>query len=499
MRIAVLNPPFFPKFSRESRSPAVTKSGTLYFPMWLAYAAGYLEKHNHEILMIDAPAAGLTLEEVECRIVAFGPKLAILDTSTPSIYNDVKIAHALKTRIPGLFTVCVGVHVSAVPEETLSLDPALDAVAIGEYDATMVDLAATLAAGKRDDEALRKVKGLAFRSSQHEIVVNPRRTYIYNLDDIPMVSSVYKKHLDISPYFYGHSRYPLIVFVTGRGCPFHCTYCVIPQTMQGHAYRKRSVAAVIEEFRYVHEKIPGVKEIMIEDDTLTADRERCRTIAEALIREGLTAIPWSANSRCDVDFDTMRLMKKAGCRLFCVGIESGDQDILDNIQKGITLEKIRAFRSDARHAGILVHGCFMVGNRGETRETLRKTLRFALDLNPDTAQFFPIMVYPGTSDYEYFGKKGWITTTDYSKWITPEGLHSSVVSNPDLTYEELVDFCGYARQKFYLRPSYFFTKFVQMVTSPHESRRIIRGFFNLRRYLFVPAHANKDGERPSWR
>jgi radical SAM superfamily enzyme YgiQ (UPF0313 family) len=304
-----------------------------------------------------------------------------------------------------------------------------------------------------------------------------------------MVSEVYKKHLDISPYFYGHSRYPLIVFVTGRGCPFNCTYCVIPQTMQGHAYRKRSVASVIGEFRYIHENFPGVKEIMIEDDTLTADRARCRTIAETLIRERLTGIPWSANSRCDVDFETMKLMKKAGCRLFCVGIESGDQVILDNIQKGITLEKIRNFRREARKAGILVHGCFMVGNRGETRETLGKTLRFALELTPDTAQFFPIMVYPGTSDYDYFGKKGWITTTDYSKWITPEGLHSSVVSNPDLTYEELVAFCDRARREFYLRPGYLLAKGIQALRHPGETKRLLKGGRTLIKYLLRPSLA----------
>jgi radical SAM superfamily enzyme YgiQ (UPF0313 family) len=301
-----------------------------------------------------------------------------------------------------------------------------------------------------------------------------------------MVSAVYKKHLDIAPYFYGHSRYPLVVFVTGRGCPFRCTYCVIPQTLHGHAYRKRSVASVVEEFRFIKNNFPGLQEIMIEDDTLTADRPRCRELAQSLIDQGLTTIPWSANSRCDVDFETMRIMKKAGCRLFCVGIESGEQRILDNIQKDITIEKIRLFRREARRAGILVHGCFMVGNRGETRETLEKTLNFARELSPDTAQFFPIMAYPGTSDFAYFKEKGWITTTDYSKWVTDEGLHSSVVSNPDLTYEMLVDFCDYARRKFYLRPSYIAAKLLQIVSSPGEAPRIFKGFANIRRYLFTP-------------
>ncbi len=264
---------------------------------------------------------------------------------------------------------------------------------------------------------MKSVAGLAFRSQGGEIIKNEPRPYIQDLDDIPMVSSVYKKHLDISPYFYGHSRYPLIVLVTGRGCPFKCTYCVIPQTMQGHQYRKRSVQSIIDEFRFIKDNFPEAKEIMIEDDTLTADKNRCREFSQALIDAKLTTIPWSANSRADVDYDTMRLMKRAGCRLFCVGFESGEQQILDNIKKGTNIEKIKVFVKDARRAGILVHGCFMVGNRGESRETLEKTLCFAKELNPDTAQFFPIMAYPGTSDFAYFKEKGWLVTNDFRKWL----------------------------------------------------------------------------------
>lgn len=491
MRIVTLNPPFFPKYSRESRSPAVAKSGTLYYPMWLAYATGYLEKAGHEVSLIDAPAVCMETEQVLAKIVEYRPEMVVLDTSTPSIYNDIDIGYALKKQLPSLFVVLVGVHVSALPVETLNISESIDAVAFGEYDATLVDLASKLSAG-RSDEQLRTVTGLAFRSQSGEIIKNEARPYIQDLDDIPMVSSVYKRHLDISPYFYGHSRYPLIVLVTGRGCPFKCTYCVLPQTMQGHQYRKRSVQSIIDEFRYIKENFPEVKEIMIEDDTLTADRKRCREFSQALIDAKLTTIPWSANSRADVDYETMALMKKAGCRLFCVGFESGEQQILDNIQKGTTIEKIRAFVKDARRAGILVHGCFMVGNRGESRETLKKTLCFAKELNPDTAQFFPIMAYPGTSDYEYFKEKGWLVTNDFRKWLTEDGLHSSVVSNPDLKYEELVAFCDRARREFYLRPQYMFSKVIQIIRQPSEAKRIFKAAGTMVKYLLTPSLKEND-------
>jgi anaerobic magnesium-protoporphyrin IX monomethyl ester cyclase len=493
MKIAALNPPFLPRFSRESRSPAVAKSGTLYYPMWLAYAVGFCEKNGHEVMFLDAPAAGLSLEETVRRIADFGPGLAVVDTSTPSIYNDIEVAAELKKRIPGLFVVLVGAHVSALPTETLSLNSAVDAVAFGEYEATVVQLAQTLS-GSAGREGLRAVDGLAFRDDSLSIIRNRPRPFLENLDDLPMVSSVYKKHLSVEPYFYGHSRHPLIVIVTGRGCPFHCTYCVVPQVLQGNRYRRRSVASVVAEFKHIRENFPHVKEIMIEDDTLTADTKRCRELSAELIAQGLTRIPWSANSRADVDLETMRVMKKAGCRLFCVGFESGDQRILDNIKKGTKIERIRQFVRDAKRAGILLHGCFMVGNRGETRETLETTLRFAMELSPDTAQFFPIMVYPGTSDYAYFKGKGWIMTEDYRRWLTDDGLHSSVVSNPEVTYETLVDFCDRARRRFYLRPSYIAGKVLEIASRPGEAKRIVKAGLTLFRYLFRSSRAAKKAD-----
>jgi len=548
MKILALNPPFLPKYSRESRSPAVTKSGTLYYPMWLCYAVGYLEKAGHEVRLVDAPAEGMTVDDVIASVRDFEPDLAVLDTSTPSIYSDVEVGGALKHVFPDIFVTLVGVHVSALPEETLALSDKIDAAAFGEYDATLVELANRLSAyangpvdaEKRStgtnagnqastdksssnksatgtagdpvntekspeksssdnnnpvnplDNILAGIQGLAFRDGAGNIRKNEARPYIEDLDDIPFVSEVYHRHLDITPYFYGHSRHPLVVIVTGRGCPFHCTYCVLPQTMQGHKYRKRSIESIVQEFLFIRDNFPGVREIMIEDDTLTADRKRCRELAEALIATGGHDIPWSANSRADVDYDTMVLMRKAGCRLFCVGYESGEQAILDNIRKSITLEKIAAFTRDAKRAGIMVHGCFMVGNPGETKDTLMKTLRFAKELNPDTAQFYPIMVYPGTTAYEHFGGLGWIVSRDFRKWLTEDGLHSSVVSNPDLRYEELVAFCDRARREFYLRPKYIFAKFKQMIVNPGEAKRIIKAGFTFFKYLLQPSIKRKD-------
>lgn len=491
MKVFVLNPPFFKAYSRESRSPAVAKSGTLYYPMWLAYAVAYLEKHGHEIMFIDAPAIeSMDQDKVVEKAVEFQPQLTIVGSSTPSVYYDCETTAKIKEKVPGTFTIMVGVHVSAEPEKTLKESPdGVDAVAIREYDETVVELANRIGDGY-NDELLEEIKGIAFKSKNGEIITTPERPYIADLDVIPHVSKVYKKFLDTgvnSPYYYGHSRHPIMVIITGRGCPYYCTYCVIPQTLQGHKYRKRSVEDIVEEFKYIIANFPDLKEIMIEDDTLTADRKRCRRLAEALIEAKATKIPWSCNARADVDLETMKIMKKANCRLFCVGFESGTQEILNNVKKGTKLEKIRKFREDSKKAGVLVHGCFMVGNQGETKETLESTLSLAKELSPDTAQFFPIMVYPGTAAYDYFNEQGWITTKDYRSWLTDDGLHSSVVSNPDLTYQELVDFCDRARKEFYLRPGYIFSKFIQAISSPSEAKRLFMGGATLAKYLFRPS------------
>ena len=478
MKVLLLNPPFLPRFSRSQRSPAVTKSGTLYYPLWLAYAAGALEQAGHQVRLIDAPAEGYNLGFVLRQVGDFQPGLAVVDTSTPSIESDVHVAEAIKEVSPETFVILVGPHVSALPEESLRFGPKVDAVARREYDYTLSDLARALEEG----DELQAVKGLSFRGEGGLIVHNPDRPLIKDLDALPLVSQVYKKHLKIEHYFYAITRHPVIAIITGRGCPYRCIYCVYPQTMHGHRYRYRSVENVVAEFEYITQELPQVREIFIEDDTLTVNRKRCRELSQRIIEKGLH-ITWTANSRADVDYETLKLMKEAGCRLLCVGFESGEQRVLDNIKKQITLEQIRRFVEDAKRAGILIHGCFMVGNPGDTGETLHKTLELAKELNPDTVQFFPLMVYPGTEAYEWAVANGYLTAESYSQWLTPGGLHNCVISQPGLTAEELVDFCDRARQLYYLRPSYIAMKLGQILTHPAEAKRTIKSLRTFLPYL----------------
>jgi len=477
MNVLLLNPPFIGRFSREQRSPAVTKSGTLYYPMWLCYAAAVLEDAGFNVKLIDAPASGTCMEEILKIAEDFRPGLSVVDTSTPSIRSDFTAAQRIKDLLPGSTTVLVGPHVSACPGETLSMDNGVDMVARREYEYTVLEVAQAL----REDRTPYGAAGISYRIDG-DVRHNPDRALPDDLDSMPFVSRAYKKHLEIEDYFYAHSQYPIVTTISGRGCPHRCVYCVYPQTFSSRKYRRRSVGNIVDEIDYILKEFPQAREVMFEDDTLTVGKRRCQAFCEEVLRRGLR-FTWSANSRCDVDSGTLRLMKRAGCRLLCVGIESGDQAVLDRMHKHLTLERTRQFVSDTKRAGILVHGCFMVGNPGDTKETMEKTLEFAKELNPDTAQFFPIMVYPGTEAYEWVREEGYLTAAEYSDWLTPDGLHNCVVDLPGLSSREMVEFCDRARREFYMRPGYVAGKLFQALKNPREGRRILRSGKTFARYL----------------
>lgn len=478
INVTFLNPPFLKNFSRPQRSPAVTKSGTLYFPMWLSLAAGFVESNGHNIDLIDAPADKIGPAGVLARIKSFAADMIVVETSTPSIYNDIEFCRAIKTELPDAFIILVGTHVSALPEEALALSSAVDAVAIGEYDLTVCEMADSLAAGRVD---LSQVMGLCCRGEDKPLR-SGLRPLLVDLDRLPFVSLIYKRFLNINNYFNPNALFPMVTITTSRGCPHHCIFCVYPQTMMGHRLRCRSVQNVVDEIEYVVRSFSEVKAVFFEDDTFPANKKRCAEICMEIIRRDIR-ISWTANARADIDLETMLIMKQAGCRCLCVGFESGSQELLDNIRKQIRVEQMMPFMAAARRAGILIHGCFIVGHPGETRETMNETLELAIKLNPDTVQFYPVMVYPGTEAFRWYDERGLIKTRDFAKWLTPAGLHNSVIDGEHLSSEELVHFCDHARRAFYLRPGYFVYKLAQMIRRPSEIRRNLKAVKTFVKYL----------------
>lgn len=477
MKILMLNPPFLPRFSRFSRSPAVTRSGTIYYPLWHAYATGLLEKEGHRVMLLDAPADGLGKDDCYRIAKGFSPDITAVYTSTPSIYNDVEIAGGIKEILPKGITVLTGPHVSALPEESLELDKRVDIVARGEYDLTIADIAKAVEEG----EGFETIKGITWRSFAG-ITSNPDRAFIEDLDSLPFVSSVYKKHLKIENYFYAHCRYPVVSIFTSRGCNAQCSYCVYPQQMFGRKQRQRSPENIVAEFEYIEKELPQVKEVLVDDDTFSFDQSHTMRVCELMIKKRIR-IPWTAECRANLRYETMAMMKRAGCRLIVVGFESADNTVLKNMKKGLSIERMRLFAFEARRAGVMLHACFMAGNKGDNLGTLMESLRFAKEVNADTCQFFPLMVYPGTESYDWAKRNGYLKEKDFRRWLTPEGLHNCVVSTPELTAKNAVDFCDYARRKYYLGPGYLSRKFFHLIKSPRELKKTVKSAKTFARYL----------------
>jgi len=498
MKVLCLNPPFkteHGRFSRSSRSPAITKSGTLYYPIWLCYVAGVLEQAGHRVKIVDSCAYELDTELTLDAVRGFTPELVVVDTSTPSIYEDVNTAGRIKRLIPESFVVLMGTHPTALPEETLGLNDKVDAVVVGEADYTVRELAERLSTAEprklQTDvayrhKALKPIAGLAYRAGAG-VHVNPRRALIDDLDELPFVSRVYARHLDVRKYFFAASDYPEVQIMTARGCVGRCTFCVYPQTIHGRRYRTRSAGNVADEFDWIAANLPQVREVGIEDDTFTGSQRRVVEFCKEKIARA-NKLKWYCNVRVDLSYETMEWMKRAGCALVIVGYESANPKVLQAISKRTTPGQILEFSRNARRAGLLVHGCFMAGNRNETRQTLEENLRLALRLNNDTMQFFPLIVYPGTLDYEWAKSQGLMTAERYSDYVTENGNHNSVLKMPDMSSEEIRQWCDRARRKYYLRPRYIAYKLMQQVRHPSQIRRTFKAATRFVRYL-VPVRS----------
>lgn len=481
MKVCFINPPFkeeYGKFSRESRSPSIGHSGVLYYPLWLIYAAAVVKKEGFEVRFVDAPAKRMGIVETIQTVeeTAQDAALFVIDTSTPSIYSDVAFGEELKNRYPGAKVMLVGTHPSATDMETIQISEQIDVIARQEYDYIVRDVAYALAGG----QDLATVQGITYRDEVGKIHRNSDAVHIENLDEIPFASVFIKEYLDEHDYVFPAASFPAIQIFTGRGCPAHCNYCVYPQTLHGHKYRLRTPENVVEEFAYIAENFPDIHEVVIEDDTFTANKQRVLRICELLMEKGLhKRLRWLCNARVNLDLDTMKAMKKAGCRLIIPGVESYNQEILNNIKKGTTLKLIDEYMANAKKAGLLVHACYMVGNEGETRETMENTLKAAIRFGTDTAQFFPLIPYPGTEAYEWAKSNGYISGK-YEDYLQEDGTLNCVLDTPELSAAELVDFCAYARKKYYMRPKYILHRLWMGIRSWEDLKRSLKAFWRLK-------------------
>ena len=470
MRVLLLNPPFKNFFSRQSRSPGVAFGGTLYYPYYLAYTTGVLEKEGFDEYLIDAVANKWSHDRTIEEIKKINPELIVMDTSTPSIVNDLEFSKIVKSNFSNVHINMVGTHPTAEPKWILNYNESVDSVSIGEYDYTVRDLAFLIKEGKENFDC---IKGLAYKKNR-KVIINRKRNLIENLNELPFVSKVYNKHLNIKNYFYASLESPQITILTARGCKYGCSFCNTPFK---HSYRTRSPDNVIAEFEYIQNELSKVKEIMIEDDTFGLDKEFTIKFCKKKIEKNIK-IPWSCNLRVNTGVDLLKLMKEAGCRLACVGFETPSKKSLKDIQKGITVDMSKEFMKNARDIGILINGCFIVGLLSDTKENITRTIDYAIELFPDTAQFYPLMVYPGTEDYKRAEEMNLLRTKDYTKWLTSEGHYITTIKQENLDAEKIRKLQIMAYKRYHMNPKYIFYKLLQSLKDKNESARNIKGFIS---------------------
>jgi len=449
-----------------SRYQAKREIRSFWYPTWLAQPAALVPGSR----LLDAPADGLTVQQV--LDIACPYDLVIVHTSTPSFPGDVRFLELLKQRDPAVLAGMVGARVAVDPDSALQASRAVDFVAREEFDHTCLDVASGL--------ALADIAGISFRDREGRIRHNPPRPMIEDMDALPFVAPVYKRDLDIRNYFIGYLNYPYVSLYTGRGCRSRCTFCLWPQTVGGHRYRTRSAENVLEEVRWIKENMPEVKEIMFDDDTFTDLRPRAEEIARGL---GALGVTWSCNAKANVPYSTLKIMKENGLRLLLVGYESGDDQILLNIKKGLRTDIARRFAADCRALGITVHGTFILGLPGETHETIAKSIEFAKEINPHTIQVSLAAPYPGTRLYEQALENGWIPNGKTIHLVNDSGVQLAALSYPHLSREEIYHGLEQFYRSFYFRPGKIWEIVSEMLHSWDMTRRRLREGVEFFRFL----------------
>ncbi len=437
--------------------------------------------------LLDAPPHHVSGEETVK--IAHDYEFLVLFTSTPGFPGDIRLAQAIKDANPKIKIAFVGPHVSVLPEKSLRDCPAIDFVCRKEFDYAVVDFA--------NGKPLEEILGISYLKSG-SVVHNLDAPQIQDLDALPHVTDVYKRDLDVTRYDVPFLMHPYVSLYTTRGCPAQCIFCLWPQTLSGHPWRKRSTGDVAREMAKAKEYWPNVKEFFFDDDTFNIQKARTIELCAKLKPQDLT---WSCTSRVTTDFETLKAMKEAGCRLLIVGYESGDPQILKNIKKGATVERARQFTKDCHHLGLVIHGDFILGLPGETRETIDNTIAFAKGLDVQTIQVSVAHAYPGTELYDYVVKNGFLVSG--SKMVDDGGHQLAHIQYPSLPADEMLAAVHLFYDECYFRPKTVFRILKRAAFDGHERKRLYKeakSFLKLRaaRNELVKKHTRTATEIRNW-
>lgn len=432
-------------------------------PLNLLFVATVLKEDNHNVTLVDAGTDYQSYEHVKSSIRLYDA--VIMLTSSNSFKLDIETCKELKALNPDLLSVFFGSHPTFMPDYCLKED-CVDIVIRREPEFAIRDLFRHIQTNKTYENA----KGIGYKTADDRIVLTELYPFIKNMDELPIPDrSLLPDGIDyFNPVV---KRVPYTTMQTSRGCPAKCNFCTVPSFF-GHKIRYKSAAKVIEEFQQLSQQ--GYKEIFIRDETFTAYKKRNVEICRGLIDKQID-ITWICNARADmIDDETAALMKEAGCHLVKFGVESGNQSILDNIRKGITLEQTRnAFAICKKHT-LDTHAHVMLGCIGDTPKTVYKTIEFVKEIDPTTASFGIFTPYPGTDVFKKVAAAHPEISDGTDADLTK--LHITGFFNHtfcDLSKQELEDFVRIAYRKFYFRPRYLAKRLLSMRTKDELMRYAI--------------------------
>lgn len=465
MRVCILNPSFGDNFVRVARWAAKSRGRVQRHPEYLLTAAQILLDRGHPTTFVEAAARNFTAEQSYEIVQAFRPELLAIHATTPSIYNDIEQAKIIKQR-SGCKVAFVGQHTSGETENTFQIGRGVvDYILRGEYDYTLRDLADGLEPGK--------ILGMSWWDGQRA-VHNPDRAPIMNVDEIPFPAWQL-----IEPQWYpdGGKKFPFLTLITGRGCNNGCTFCRDPQLMYGYKLRNRSAKSVVDEMEYDLKIHPQIREIMFETDTFAADNGHVTEVCHEIIRRGINKrISWSCNMRVNTDLSVLPLMRKSGCRMLMTGFEFGYDDGLKAVNKGgVDVAMARDYAVRANELGFTIHGCFMIGAPGETKETAQKTINFAKSLPLDTIQITGVACYPGTSLYKWAKENNFIRANDWREWLNAQKEQRTLLSYPQFSSQDIDEYIDKGLKEFYLRPKQMWKMFIS-IRSFGDFLRKLHGF-----------------------
>ena len=452
MKIFLVNPPQLTRYPQP--------------PMGLAMMGAVLEREGYQVAILDANALGLQPEEVAPRVA--DADVVGLTAITPTINTAISIARHLKQANPHLTIILGGPHATLLPEETLATAPDIDIIVRGEGEGTFIKL---LRAWEQE-QPLANIPAISYRQNG-KVTSTPAGTTTVDLDSLPF----FAYHLLPRQKYKPHPPYgralPFAAIITSRGCPYNCSYCSKP--VFGNRFRGQSPERVVEEIDYYQDRF-GIKELAFYDDVFTLNKERAYAIADGILKRGLK-LSWTCETRVNlVDKELLRHIKQAGCYSIAYGIESGSQEILNTLDKDISLEQVEEAVRLSQEVNLQTIGYFMIGSPGESPETVSQTIQFAKKLKLDFAQFSVTMPFPGTRLYRLYLDSRKDSRILWESFVYDRAgseiapvFETSVLSRTDLQY-----WIRRAYKEFYLRPSHLWQQ-IRQTTSIRDLKVNIKG------------------------